>query len=185
MRLVASRPESTAEKGNKRRGLVEEAQYRILADNGGGVFWAGTTGSSTSFVDTIVAKNSGFSVGPDGNNPAGTFTDSGGNLIGVSGAGGGNTGFTAATTLDGFHAFRHANATLMSSFGAPLKLRQQRLGHVDGSPVTETVYTHVISEDGKRIARQLGDAVRGVLDAIGREKGNGLEGASSKPFHIN
>ncbi len=86
---------------------------------------------------------------------------------------------------NGFHAFRHANATLMSSFGASLKLRQQRLGHVDGSPVTETVYTHVISEDGRRIARQLGDAVWGVLDAIGREKGNGLEGASPKPFHIN
>jgi integrase len=39
---------------------------------------------------------------------------------------------------NGFHVFRHANATLMSWFGAPLKLRQQRLGHVDGSPVTET-----------------------------------------------
>lgn len=66
---------------------------------------------------------------------------------------------------NGFHAFRHANATLMSSFGAPLKLRQQRLGHVDGSPVTETIYTHVVSEDGKRYAAKLGDAVWGVLDA--------------------
>ena len=33
---------------------------------------------------------------------------------------------------NGFHAFRHANATLMSSFGASQKLRQQRLGHADG-----------------------------------------------------
>lgn len=65
---------------------------------------------------------------------------------------------------NGFHAFRHANATLMSSFGASQKLRQQRLGHADGSPVTETIYTHVISEDGKRIAAQLGNAVWGVLD---------------------
>jgi len=65
---------------------------------------------------------------------------------------------------NGFHAFRHANATLMSSFGASQKLRQQRLGHADGSPVTETIYTHVISEDGKRIAAQLGKAVWGVLD---------------------
>jgi len=48
---------------------------------------------------------------------------------------------------NGFHAFRHANATLMSSFGASHKLRQQRLGHADGSPITETIYTHVISED--------------------------------------
>ena len=27
-------------------------------------------------------------------------------------------------------------------------LKGQRLGHVDGSPVTESIYTHVISEDG-------------------------------------
>jgi integrase len=87
---------------------------------------------------------------------------------------------------NGFHAFRHANATLMSSFGAPLKLRQQRLGHVDGSPVTESIYTHVVSEDGRRVAEKLGDAVwGGVLDVSGREKKNGLEGASSKPFRIN
>jgi len=86
---------------------------------------------------------------------------------------------------NGFHAFRHANATLMSSFGASQKLRQQRLGHADGSPVTETIYTHVISEDGKRIAAQLGNAVWGVLDAIGRKKRNGSEVEPSKPFYIN
>jgi hypothetical protein len=49
----------------------------------------------------------------------------------------------------------------------------------------EIIYTHVISEDGKRIAVQLGNAVWGVLDAIGRKKRNGSEGASSKPFLIN
>jgi len=86
---------------------------------------------------------------------------------------------------NGFHAFRHANATLMSSFGASQKLRQQRLGHADGSPVTETIYTHVISEDGKRIAAQLGNAVWGVLDAIGRKKRNGSEVEPSKPSYIN
>ena len=85
---------------------------------------------------------------------------------------------------NGFHSFRHANATLMSSFGASQKLRQQRLGHADGS-LTETIYTHVISEDGKRIAAQIDNAVWGVLDAIGRKKRNGPEGASSKPFLIN
>ncbi len=86
---------------------------------------------------------------------------------------------------NGFHAFRHANATLMSSFGASQKLRQQRLGHAEGSPVTETIYTHVISEDGKRIAAQLGNAVWGVLDAIGPKKKTAQSGASSKPFLIN
>jgi integrase len=87
---------------------------------------------------------------------------------------------------NGFHAFRHGNATLMSSFGAPLKLRQQRLGHVDGSPVTESIYTHVVSEDGRRIAEKLGEAIwGGVLDAIGREKENGSGVEPPKPFVIN
>jgi hypothetical protein len=73
----------------------------------------------------------------------------------------------------------------MSSFGTPQKLRQQRLGHADGSPITESVYTHVNSEDGKRVAAKLGDAVWGVLDASWTEKKNGSEGASSEPFAIN
>ena len=67
---------------------------------------------------------------------------------------------------DGFYILRHGNATLMSSFGAPQKLRQERLGHADGSPVTETIYTHVISEDGKRVAARLGSADWGKLDAF-------------------
>jgi integrase len=86
---------------------------------------------------------------------------------------------------NGFHAFRHANATLMNSLGASQKLRQQRLGHADGSPVTETIYTHVISEDGKRIAAQLGKAVWGVLDASWTEKENGPGVEPPKPFGIN
>ena len=60
----------------------------------------------------------------------------------------------------GLYILRHGNATLMSSLGAPQKLRQERLGHADGSPVTETIYTHVISEDGRRVAARLGSAVR-------------------------
>ena len=48
---------------------------------------------------------------------------------------------------NGFHAFRHANSTLMSSFGASLKLRQQRLGHADGSPVTGTASIEINSKD--------------------------------------
>jgi integrase len=86
---------------------------------------------------------------------------------------------------NGFHAFRHANATLMNSFGASQKLRQQRLGQADGSPVTETIYTHVISEGGKRIAAQLGNAVWGILDASWTEKGNGSGVEPPKPFVIN
>jgi len=86
---------------------------------------------------------------------------------------------------NGFHAFRHANATLMNSFGASQKLRQQRLGHADGSPVTETIYTHVISEDGRRIAAQLGKAVWGVLDPSWTLKENGPGVESPKPLYLN
>ena len=50
---------------------------------------------------------------------------------------------------DGFYILRHGNATLMSSFGAP-----------EAAP---TIYTHVISEDGKRVAARLGGAVWGTL----------------------
>jgi hypothetical protein len=50
--------------------------------------------------NTIIAQNNA-TTGPDANNAAGAFTDGGGNLIGISGAGSGNTGFTAATTQTG------------------------------------------------------------------------------------
>ena len=86
---------------------------------------------------------------------------------------------------DGFYIFRHGNATLMSSFVAPQKLRQERLGHADGSPITESVYTHVISEDGKRIAAQLGEAVWGILDPKGPKSENGSGVEPPKPFSIN
>ncbi len=92
---------------------------------------------------------------------------------------------------DGFYILRHVNATPMGSFGAPQKLRQERLGHADGSPVAETVYTHVISEDGRRVAAQLGKAGWGVLDAIGcqldvngRKKKNDLGVESLKPTYL-
>jgi len=58
--------------------------------------------------------------------------------------------------------------------------------------VTELVYTHVIGEDGDRVAAQLGHAVWGVLDAFGRqldvngrkkENGSGVE--SPKPLCLS
>ena len=92
----------------------------------------------------------------------------------------------ATTCGNGFHAFRHANATLMNSFGASLKLRQERLGHAQGSRVTETIYTHVISEDARRIAAQLGEAVWGrILDPGWTQEAKRPSVESAKPFHIN
>ena len=79
--------------------LLDDTINANFADNGGGVFWAGTAGS-VSVQNTIISRNIA-ATGPDANNPAGKFTDNGGNLIGISGAGSGNTGFTAATTQTG------------------------------------------------------------------------------------
>lgn len=53
------------------------------------------------------------------------------------------------------HAFRHGNATLLDSLRAPMKLRQDRLGHSD--PKTTMLYTHAVSEDERLTAEQLGD----------------------------
>jgi hypothetical protein len=67
------------------------------ADVGGGVFWDGS--GKLSAQNTIIAGNTAGS-GPDASS-TGTFKDNGGNLIGVSGPGSGNTGFTAITTQTG------------------------------------------------------------------------------------
>jgi integrase len=85
---------------------------------------------------------------------------------------------------DGLYILRHGNATLMSSFGAPQNLRQQRLGHAAGSPVTESVYTHVISDDGTRVAAQLGSVVWPKLDASWTEKKNGSGLEHPKPLYL-
>jgi phospholipase/lecithinase/hemolysin len=80
--------------------LLNDTIDANFATNGGGVFWAGTGGSLIAVQNTIVARNIA-ATGPDANNPGGPFTDMGGNLIGVSGPGSGNTGFTAAATQTG------------------------------------------------------------------------------------
>jgi integrase len=68
----------------------------------------------------------------------------------------------------GLHSFRHANSTLLDRIQAPLKLRQQRLGHSDPR-MTLSVYTHVSSEDDIRVAEKLGDLLdpTGILDPVG------------------
>jgi hypothetical protein len=81
--------------------LLNDTINNNFADNGGGVFFAGTAGATLTVQNTIIALNSASAAGPDANNPAGTFTDVGGNLIGVGGVPGGNTGFGAATTQTG------------------------------------------------------------------------------------
>jgi hypothetical protein len=76
--------------------LNDTINGNFASTNGGGIFWAGTAGS-IALQNTIVAGNFA-ATGPDANNPAGSFTDKGGNLIGNTA---GNTGFTASTTQTG------------------------------------------------------------------------------------
>ncbi len=80
--------------------LNDTINANFATTQGGGVFWAGAGASMFGVQNTIIAGNVG-GTGPDANNPAGTFTDNGGNLIGISGAGSGNTGFGANTTQTG------------------------------------------------------------------------------------
>ena len=53
----------------------------------------------------------------------------------------------------------------MDRFGIPLKVRKDRLGHVD-SRTTLGVYTHSAGEDSKRAARELGAIVWGRVFEI-------------------
>jgi hypothetical protein len=70
------------------------------AATGGGVATANAAGSSVIVQNTIIAVNFANNVGR-GVDAAGAFTDNGGNLIGISGAGSGNTGFNAGSTQTG------------------------------------------------------------------------------------
>jgi CheY-like chemotaxis protein len=73
---------------------------------------------------------------------------------------------------------------LLAQLGTPLKVRQERLGHSDPH-ITHAIYTHVASEDSRRVAAQLGEVVWGILDANGRRKENGSGVEPPKPFVIN
>ena len=54
----------------------------------------------------------------------------------------------------GLHAFRHCNATELDRMGAPIKVRQDRLGHADSE--TTFGYAHAESSDHRRVAAELG-----------------------------
>jgi hypothetical protein len=49
---------------------------------------------------------------------------------------------------------------------------------------TDAIYTHVISEDAKRVVAQLGDAAWGISAANGRENEKGSEVAAPNPSLI-
>ena len=81
----------------------------------------------------------------------------------------------------GFHAFRRLNATLLDRLQAPVKIRQERLGHSDPR-VTLGTYTHIASEDERRIAENLSGILDPVLDLNrGRRKKSGSQLATLTP----
>jgi predicted outer membrane repeat protein len=81
--------------------LVNDTITGNFASSGGGVSWAGTTGSTFSVRNTIIARNSAGAA-PDASGLG--FSDGGGNLVGITGSAGGNSGFTATTTQTGTFA---------------------------------------------------------------------------------
>jgi integrase len=67
------------------------------------------------------------------------------------------SGLSACTDCERcrFHAFRHGNETVMDGEGVPMATRQNRLGHSDARVTMR--YTHLISEDGRKIADRFGE----------------------------
>jgi integrase len=55
------------------------------------------------------------------------------------------------------HGFGRGNATALDTLGASFMIRQARLGHVD--PSTTLLYSHLVSEDDRRVSAQLGNLV--------------------------
>jgi integrase len=53
----------------------------------------------------------------------------------------------------GFHAFRHTSATILDQLQAPMKIRQQRLGHANAE-LTLNTYTHVVTSEAQKVAEQ-------------------------------
>jgi integrase len=81
--------------------------------------------------------------------------------------------------LDGAaHAFRHGNASLLDHLHAPMKVRQDRLGHAD--PRTTMGYTHVIGDDHRKVAQQLGGFFAQVRPNLAKNKnGSGEESSQA------
>jgi len=81
---------------------------------------------------------------------------------------------------DGLYILRNGKRHFAEWLPGSSKTRRRRLGRVDGSPITETVYTPVISEEGKHIAGQLGDAVWEVLDRKQKRLRVGVQAVDSE-----
>jgi hypothetical protein len=61
-----------------------------------------------------------------------------------------------------------------TTFGAPMKVRQERLGHSTAS-MTLDHYTHSVGEDHRRIAAQLGEILCPLVSKSGSEASSSSE----------
>jgi hypothetical protein len=137
-----------------------------FANNGGGIFWDGI--GHFSVQNTIVAQNlvGNGGLGVDVNNPAGTFTDLGGNLIGV--ASDANTGFTAANDFTG---------TLAHPLNPMLGALAYNGGPIIGAPGTKLgLQTEVLLTGSKAIGKGIAtgapaDDERGLPYVSGKDIG--------------
>ncbi len=128
-----------------------------FADNGGGVFWGGTTGAF-NVRNTIIAKNTATAAGPDANNPAGMFTDQGGNLIGSRS---GNTGLVTVSPLDPKLGALQANGgPTVGAVDSSFILQTEAL--LPGSPA---INGGVIAGAPATDERGLDRSVNGIIDA--------------------
>ena len=59
-----------------------------------------------------------------------------------------------------WHCFRHCNATLLDSVGAPLGTVQALLGHASPE-ITRTIYVHAVPEDQRRAVKSLEELLFG------------------------
>jgi hypothetical protein len=65
-------------------------------------------------------------------------------------------------------AFRHGNATALDRMNVPMKVRQERLGHVE---VQTTIgYTHLVSEGDRLLSEKLGEILCPNVPNLGEQE---------------
>jgi len=66
----------------------------------------------------------------------------------------------------GLHAFRHFNASLLSSLRVPLKVIQERLGHSSAGSLTLDVYTHSEWKENVEAAQLAGEQIEKAANSV-------------------
>jgi integrase len=66
----------------------------------------------------------------------------------------------------GLHAFRHFNASLLSSLRVPLKVIQERLGHASAGSLTLDVYTHSEWPQNVEAGQLAGQAIEKAANSV-------------------